>query len=355
MWSLTRVYRELSDHTPLLPWWFPSDPARTRRHACAKPTVLMLAARASAALIAFTPVVIHDSHERSPLTSASAHAPIARDNDTPPRRLRPRDPRQQGGTWLQYWLYYAYQDQDRGIVKTGRHAGDWELVQYRVDDNDHLLEAIYAQHSGAERCGANEVEFSGQPIVYAAHGSHASYFHAGMRDRTWPDPNDEADGKGKMIRPQLVEISATDPRWMTYPGPWGPSRANRFIPGEQTSPKGPYFQPDRWNPETFAANAGPCKADCNEVDECDDKETKLGYAALFLFVFVGILRPAPYRYRSETPSRYGNPVCFGTRASNLNTLGPTIDRNLYLYLNRPSDPARTVSTGIRFRGPLPNA
>ena len=46
-----------------------------------------------------------------------------------PRRRRRAD----GGTWLQYWLYYSYQDQDRGIVRTGRHEGDWELVQYRVD------------------------------------------------------------------------------------------------------------------------------------------------------------------------------------------------------------------------------
>ncbi len=260
---------------------------------------MLLAAVASAALTAFTPVVIHHSAERFPLTSAGAHAPIARTNDTRPAAYGRAIPAKQGGTWLQYWLYYAYQDQDRGIVRTGRHEGDWELVQYRVDDDDHLLEAVYAQHSGAERCGASEVEFSGQPIVYAAHGSHASYLHAGTRDRTWPDPNDEADGKGKMIRPRLVEITPTSPPWMTYPDPWGPSRANRFIPGEQTSPKGPYFQPDRWDPETFAAKAGTCKADCIEVDQCDGKESKLGFTALFLFVFVGILRSAAYRYRSR--------------------------------------------------------
>jgi hypothetical protein len=220
-------------------------------------------ATASAALIAFTPVVIHDSAERFPLSNAGAHAPIARSAaDARPaaygREVRARE----GGRWLQYWLYYRYQDQDRGIVRTGRHEGDWELVQYRVDDDDHLLEAVYGQHSGAERCAAENVELSGQPIVYAAHGSHASYFHAGTRDRTWPDPNDEADGKGPMVRPELVEITATRPAWMTYPDPWGRSRAHAFLPGEQTSPKGPAFQPDRWNPDTLAASAHSCMPTC---------------------------------------------------------------------------------------------
>jgi RES domain-containing protein len=252
---------------------------------------------ASAALTAFTPVVIHDSAERYPLASASAHAPIARTSDTRPavygREVRSRA----GGRWLQYWLYYAYQDQDRGLVRTGRHAGDWELVQYRVGADDHLIEAVYAQHSGAERCGARNVEFSGQPIVYSAHGSHASYYHAGVRDRTWPDPNDEADGQGQLTRPRLVEITRSNPRWMTYPDPWGPSRARFFIPGEQDSPKGPYFQPGRWNPDAIAAEAHPCMPTCTKVDACDTKESMLGIAAMFAFILIGLVRAAALRIK----------------------------------------------------------
>ena len=259
----------------------------------------MLAAAASAALIAFTPVVIHDSHDRYPLASAGARAPIARTSDTRPAAYGREIPAKAGGRWLQYWLFYPNNAQDRGIVKTGRHDGDWELVQYRVDDDDQLLEAVYAQHSGAERCGKSEVEFSGQPIVYAARGSHASYFHPGVRDRTWPDPNDHADGKGEVIRPELVEISATNPPWMASQEPWGNSRARFFIPPEQSSPLGPRFQPDRWNPETFAANAGPCKPDCTAIDECDDGEHTLGIAAMFLFILVGITRAAAVRMKRD--------------------------------------------------------
>ena len=37
-------------------------------------------------------------------------------------------------------------DQDRGVVRTGRHAGDWELVQYAVRDGA-LVRGVYSQHS----------------------------------------------------------------------------------------------------------------------------------------------------------------------------------------------------------------
>src|SRR4051812_23398925 len=165
-------------------------------------------AQAPISLAALNPVVAHDSHESYPLSSVGDGTPAAYGRAVPARG---------GGTWLQYWLYYPYQDQDRGLVRTGRHEGDWELVQYRLDAADRPVEAVYAQHSGAERCGWDEVERSGHPLVYAAHGSHASYLHAGTRDRMWPDPNDEADGRGPITRAELVEVSATSPPWMTDP------------------------------------------------------------------------------------------------------------------------------------------
>src|SRR3954454_22514277 len=132
---------------------------------------LVLAVTAAAAVAAFTPLVIHDSAERFPLASAARLAPIARSPESRPAAYGRAVPARGGGLWLQYWLFYAYQDQDRGIVRTGRHAADWETVQYRVDRSGRLLEAVYAQHSGAERCGAPTVERSsgGHPVVYAAH------------------------------------------------------------------------------------------------------------------------------------------------------------------------------------------
>jgi hypothetical protein len=241
----------------------------------------VLAATASALLVAFTPVVVHDSAERFPLTSVAARAPAAYGHAVAARG---------GGTWLQYWLFYAYQDQDRGIVRTGRHVADWETVQYRVDARGRLLGAVYAQHAGAERCGGSTVELSsGHPMVYAAHGSHASYFQAGTRDRTWPDPNDEADGRGPVLHPRVVTITRASPRWMTEPRPWGPTRAS-FVPGEQDSPRGPAFQPTRWDPDALAAAAHRCHASCDHVNECDTRENGIGAGAVAALLAVVILR-----------------------------------------------------------------
>jgi Vacuolar protein sorting-associated protein 62 len=242
----------------------------------------MLAAALAASLAAFAPVVVHDADERYPLAAAGAHAPVARSADTRPAVYARAVPSADGGDWLQYWLFYAGQDQDRGIVRTGRHQGDWELVQYRVDGAGRPREAVYAQHRGGERCGfSTVVTRHGHPVVYVAHGSHASYFRAGTRDRLWPDPNDEADGRGAITVPRVVPISATDPRWMTYPGRWGNARARSWIPGEQDSPPGPAFQDNpRWtDPDAFASAARGCQASCNHVNACDAPERGIALAA----------------------------------------------------------------------------
>jgi hypothetical protein len=242
---------------------------------------MLAAAALAASLAAFTPVVVHDADERYPLASAGAHAPIARSTDARPAVYGRAVASKRGGAWLQYFLFYAGQDQDRGIFRTGRHQGDWELVQYRVGDDGRPLEAVYAQHHGGEHCGYSTVETrAGHPVVYPAHGSHASYFRAGTRDRLWPDPNDEADGRGRVTTPRLVAITADSPAWMTYPGFWGGARARRWIPGEKDSPRGPAFQPGgRWtDPDEFASDARACQASCNHVNACDAPERGLTLA-----------------------------------------------------------------------------
>jgi hypothetical protein len=234
---------------------------------------MLVAAALAGALAAHAPVVVHDRHERYPLASAAGHSQPA----VYGRSVTARD----GGMWLQYWLYFPYQDQDRGVLRSGRHEGDWELVQYRVDGQ--LVEAVYAQHSGAERCGAREIRRrAGRPVVFAAHGSHASYLRPGTRDRLWPDPNDEADGRGTVVAPPVLEITASSPVWMRRAEPWGDSRARWFVPPEQDSPRGPAFQPSRWDPEAFAASARPCQARCDEVGECDAPEKALTATAIVL-------------------------------------------------------------------------
>jgi hypothetical protein len=232
----------------------------------------------------YVPVLVHDSGESSPLTSVEALA--GRVPGVRSGRPRPTVYGRRAGPWLQYWLFFAENVQDRGALRTGRHEGDWEMVQYRVR-HGRAVQAVYAQHSGAESCGyANVRRSRGHPVAYLARGSHAAYFVPGLRERIWPDPNDEADGRGLRVRPRLVRISEDRPAWMSYAGRWGGSRAS-WVPGEMDSPRGPAFQPDRWNAAAWAAGARSCtRRDCDERGECDGRETAMAavLAALGLLV-----------------------------------------------------------------------
>jgi MYXO-CTERM domain-containing protein len=246
------------------------------------------------------PVLVHDRDERSPATSVAA-ATVA----VPGREAGDRGavayartaPSARGGTWVQFWLFFAANPQDRGILRTGRHAGDWELVQYRLDAAGRPVEAVYAQHSGAERCGWADVERrGGRPVVYLAAGSHAAYFRPGVRDRTFPDPNDEADGRGAVARPRVEAVARGAPAWMRWPGRWGGARAG-WVPGEMDSPRGPAFQPQgRWSdPDAWARRARPCTRDrCDARGECDGAESAMtagtGLAAAALLLLVALRR-----------------------------------------------------------------
>ena len=128
-----------------------------------------LAAPASAAsgpLARRAPVVIHAADEPAPLTSVQAFA-----GQVPGVRPGPAVPTLYGrreGEWLQYWMLFADNPQDRGLLRTGRHEGDWEMVQYRLR-RGRIVQGVYAQHSGAEACGTRGLRIrpSGRPVGLA--------------------------------------------------------------------------------------------------------------------------------------------------------------------------------------------
>jgi hypothetical protein len=79
----------------------------------------------------------------------------------------------------------------------------------RVDAAGKPDEAVYAQHSGGERCGwASVRRRDDAPVAFLANGSHAAYFRPGVRDRTFPDPNDEAEGHGRIQRARCARQRA---------------------------------------------------------------------------------------------------------------------------------------------------
>jgi hypothetical protein len=142
------------------------------------------------------------------------------------------------------------------VLRTGRHEGDWEFAQVRLNTAGRPDRLTLAQHRWAESCAWAQVERrGGVPVLYVANGSHATYARAGTKDRPFPDPNDEADGRGRRARPRLARFGP----WVRRDEPWGDSRAG-WVPGEQSSPRGPAFQDDdRWrDPSAYDAAAHRC-------------------------------------------------------------------------------------------------
>jgi hypothetical protein len=146
--------------------------------------------------------------------------------------------------WLQYWMWYLYNDYRLGLG-IGLHEGDWESVHLRLDPEGGEPDlAVYAQHkTGEARPWADVPRDPGdqsRPVVFVALGSHAAYFTAGthrfsgLTDICQPGP---------IVRPALDVIGDPTPDWMLWPGRWGDTkpRDQRFNI-EQWSPKGPVTQ-----------------------------------------------------------------------------------------------------------------
>jgi hypothetical protein len=207
-------------------------------------------ATAQVLLARHAPVLAYDRRERWPATRVGGRA-----GDV----AYGRAVRQGGRTYLQLWLFSEQNPQDRGIVRTGRHAGDWEVVQLRLDPAGREVDEVAAaQHSWAERCPAARVRRSGgRVVVFVAHASHASYLRPGRTDRPWPDPTDEHPGDGRRVVPRVLPL--LDQPWADDPRRFGGARAG-WVPGESSSPRGPRFQPEGPDdrPAAWAAGARVC-------------------------------------------------------------------------------------------------
>jgi hypothetical protein len=166
----------------------------------------------------------------------------------------------EGSTWLQYWFFYYYND--RAMIGTGRHEGDWEVIQLRIGPGGEPDVATYSQHTGGQSCDWAEVEKEEGPegpvaVVYAARGSHACYFRPGTHKATLFEYNDD---KGPRVRPQLNQIKDDDPAWVAWPGHWGSTRhvfKLPFVTYGADSPPGPRWHGAWRDPLAFHEKAEP--------------------------------------------------------------------------------------------------
>jgi len=159
---------------------------------------------------------------------------------------------QNGRLWLQYWLWYFYNDYSLAL-NAGLHEGDWEMVQLRMHGDEPDV-AVYAQHVNAEKRPWTEVEKDdGHPVVYVARGSHASYFEAGFHTtEAWYDI---ADGKRKTPELALEILDGDGPGWARWRGRWGDTQPR--LPGglQQPSPTGPGAKAQWSKPDTLLDKA----------------------------------------------------------------------------------------------------
>ena len=162
---------------------------------------------------------------------------------------------QDGVVWLQYWLWFFYNDLRALGHGLGLHEGDWEGIELRLEGEVPDL-AVYAQHGYAETREWTKVETrETRPVVYVSQGSHASYFDDGLPLTHWQPTEhfvDRADGK---ISPkgdvELRVISDPAPAWVMWPGRWGDTEKPKAGPEpyraiSSGSPTGPGAK-GHWN------------------------------------------------------------------------------------------------------------
>lgn len=159
-----------------------------------------------------------------------------------------------GKRWLQYWFFYYYND--KSFLGVGLHEGDWEMIQIGLDDDGAPDVVTLAQHREGERCSYSDLELlDGAPVIYPARGSHASHVRKGKYQA--PIVPDYNDGRGRTVRPDLIQIDDGFPSWAAWPGFWGSTRARTAV--ESASPRGPAKHLAWTDPAQFHANAVPSR------------------------------------------------------------------------------------------------
>ena len=161
-----------------------------------------------------------------------------------------------GRLWLQYWLWYFYNDYQLALG-VGTHEGDWELVQLRLHEETPDI-AVYAQHRHGEKRAWADVEKLAsepdRPVVYVARGSHASYFERGFHQtEAWYDVAD-AKREAPKLKLEIVDDAGHD--WLRWPGRWGDTMPREHSHDlDQSSPTGPGSKKAWRDPGSLLDNA----------------------------------------------------------------------------------------------------
>ena len=192
-------------------------------------------------------------------------------------------PPQLGGTLVQYWFFYLYNDTGIGSPLAD-HEGDWEGVQLwfpsatrqQVLNADGAEVVGYAAHESGyvARRRSLSCDVASQRVpVYVARNRHASYPVRGGRSSSYDlskDTQDQFHGNGSVWtldgtldgvtlsrmpgegQPRLTYeirlLPVEDGSWFRWDGRWGEQKGGDLL---SASPRGPAFKSHFWTPPEF--------------------------------------------------------------------------------------------------------
>ena len=129
-----------------------------------------------------------------------------------------------GGLFLQYWLFYP---DNPCVLPPGRHDGDWELVQVKIERDGEELAATQvtlAEHGKPTTHPVDAARRGEGPDVFVAVDSHACYFMQGAHPALLSDICDPAGDPGAKPGVTLLPIAPDKRDWVHWAGRWGLDR-----------------------------------------------------------------------------------------------------------------------------------
>jgi hypothetical protein len=118
-----------------------------------------------------------------------------------------------GAIFLQYWFFYV---DNPCALAPGRHDGDWEFVQIRLEREHGPTHITVAQHGAPETRRLSPG--TEHPEVFVASGSHASYLTGGSQPRL---PIADVSDAGRPPGKELVVEPIPGGGWPYWRGRWG--------------------------------------------------------------------------------------------------------------------------------------
>jgi hypothetical protein len=124
--------------------------------------------------------------------------------------------------FLQYWLFYP---DNPCVIPPGRHDGDWELVQVRLERSGDSFKPTHLTLAEHGKPVNKPIESAAEIEVFVAVDSHACYFKAGANPIIpLSDVCEPAGAPGATPRIELLPIEASKKDWVHWEGRWGMDR-----------------------------------------------------------------------------------------------------------------------------------